>query len=128
MSLSDLEHAVFAYFVAEHAETFNIANRYYPHGELLLTWEDKFNVAIRKFGTRARMKAKAAATAFLDLLIERGGYSTKTNDFGGTMHAFQVDDYRRVVRELKDTDPLILKAKDGGPDFWADTFAELTRD
>jgi len=128
MNLTPLEHAVFAYFVAEHADTFNIANRFYPYGELVLTWEDKFNVAIRKFGTRVRMKAKAAATAFLDLMIEKGGYSTKTNDFGGTMHAFTVDDYRRVIRELKESDPVILKAKDGGPDFWADTFAELTKD
>jgi len=126
--MNELEHAVFAYFVAEHADTFNIANRYYPYGELVLTWEDKFNVAIRKFGTRVRMKAKAAATAFLDLMIEKGGYTTKTNDFGGTMHAFQLDEYRGVLAELKANDPLLVKAKDGGLDFWAETFAELTKD
>jgi hypothetical protein len=126
--MTELEHAVFAYFVAEHADSFNIANRYYPYGELVLTWEDKFNVAIRKFGTRVRMKAKPAATRFLDLMIEKGGYTTKTNDFGGTMHAFQLDEYRKVLSELKQSDPLILKAKDGGPHFWAETFAELTKD
>jgi hypothetical protein len=126
--MTELEHAVFAYFVAEQADNFNIANRAYPYGELVLTWEDKFNVAIRKFGTRVRMKAKPAATAFLDLMIEKGGYTTKTNDFGGTMHAFQLDEYRRVLAELKETDPLLLKAKEGGAQFWADTFAELTKD
>ena len=128
MPLSELEHAVFAYFVAEQADTFNLANRYYPYGELVLTWEDKINVATRKFGTRARMKAKIAATAFLDLIIEKGGYISKTNDFGGTMHAFQLDEYRAILKGLKETDPLILKAQAGGAEFWADTFADLTRD
>lgn len=128
MNLTPLEHAVFAYFVAEHADTFNLANRYYPYGELVLVWEDKINVATRKFGARARSKAKVASTAFLDLLIEKGGYISKTNDFGGTMHAFQLDEYRTILKELKESDPIILKAKEGGPDFWADHFAELTKD
>lgn len=128
MNLTPLEHGVFAYFVAEHADTFNIANRFYPYGELVLTWEDKVNVATRKFGARVRAKSRAAATALLDLMIEKGGYSSKSNDFGGTMHAFQVDEFRNVLAELKATDPVIRKAKEGGPDFWADCFAELTAD
>lgn len=126
MNLNPLEHAVFAYFVAEHADTFNIANRFYPYGELVLTWEDKINVATRKFGARVRAKSKAVATALLDLMIEKGGYSSKTNDFGGTMHAFQVDEFRKVLADLKATDPIIQKAKAGGPDFWSDYFSELT--
>jgi hypothetical protein len=128
MNLSELEHAVFAYFVAEHADTFNLANRYYPYGELVLVWEDKISVATRKFGARARSKSKAASTALLDLMIEKGGYSNKTNDFGGTMHSFQQGEFRRILKELKETDPIILKANESGPDFWAGYFAELTRD
>jgi hypothetical protein len=128
MSLSELENHALAYFVAEHAETFKPADRFFPYGDLVLVWEDKINVATRKFGTRVRMKAKAAATAYLDMLIEKGGYSAKNNDFGGTMHAFKLDEVRRILRELKDSDPIILKANAGGPDFWAETFAELTKD
>ncbi|MDG2004249.1 MAG: hypothetical protein P8J20_13045 [Novosphingobium sp.] len=126
--MTNLENHVFAFFVAEHADNFKIADRFFPYGDLILQWEDKINVATRKFGTRVRMKAKVSGTAFLDMLIEKGGYSTKTNDFGGTMHAFQLDEVRKIIAELKESDPIILKAKAGGPDFWTETFAELTKD
>jgi hypothetical protein len=126
--MNELESHALAYFVAEYAETFKPADRFFPYGDLVLVWEDKINVATRKFGTRVRMKAKPAATAYLDMLIEKGGYTTKANDFGGTMHAFQLDEVRRILKELKESDPIILKAKADGQDFWAETFAELTKD
>lgn len=125
MSLSQLEQHIFAYFVAEQAADFNIVNRFFPYGELVLVWDDKFTTAVRKFGLNVRKKTKPAAVALLDLLIERGGYSTKTNDFGGTMHAFQADEYRKIIQDLQATDPIIAKARAEGPDFWKDAFAVL---
>ena len=127
MSLSELERHILAYFVAVHAAEFNIANRFYPYGELVLVWEDKLGVATRKFGARVRARAKPVATAWLDLMIERGAYSSKANDFGGTMHSFQAEEYRRLVGELKASDPLIRRAEARGGDFWEAAFAELTR-
>lgn len=126
MSLSEIEQHVFAYFVAEQAADFNIADRFFPYGDLILIWEDKFKIATRKFGFKVKSAARPAAVALLDLLIERGGYSTKHNDLGGTMHNFKADEYRSIIKDLKETDPIIQKAAQGGPDFWKEAFAGLT--
>lgn len=124
--LSDLEHHAFAYYVAAHAGDLSVAPRFYPHGELILILEDKVKVALRKFGFKAKSQAKPAAIAFLDLMIARGGWSSKENDFGGTMHQFQADTYPKIVAELKETDPVIQKAKAEGEGYWEKAFAELT--
>lgn len=126
MSLSNLEQHVLAYFVSEYAAEFTITDRFYPHGELVLVWADKISVATRKFGRKLGARAKPVATELLDMMIEKGGYSSKTNDFGGTMHAFKPDEYQRIIREMKESDPIILKAKAAGPEFWANTFEQLT--
>src|SRR5690606_7803129 len=69
MNLTDLEHHVLAYYVAGHANELNVATRWYPYGELVLIIEDKITVAVRKFGPKARGKAKPAAKAFVDHMI-----------------------------------------------------------
>jgi hypothetical protein len=126
MSLSELEQAVLAYYVAGHANELNIAGRWYPYGELVLVIEDKISVNVRKFGSKARGAAKTASKALLDLMIEKGAWATKQNEYGGSMHQFQPDAYKVALRELQASDPLIVAAKEQGPEFWADKFAALT--
>ena len=124
MSLSELEQHVYAYYLAGDAAQFSAAPRFYPYGELVLIIEDKIQVATRKFGRQVSGKAKAVAQAWLDELIAGGAYSTKQNDYGGSMHQFQGDVYRAVLKQKQDTDPIILKAKDD-PDYWDRAFVSL---
>jgi len=126
MSLTDLEQHVYAYYVAGDAAQFSAAPRFYPYGELTLILADKIQVATRKFGRQASSKANAVAAALLDKLIAAGAYSTKTNDFGGSMHQFQVDAYKAFLKQEQDADPIIRKAREGGPEFWEQAFSALT--
>ena len=125
MNLSDLEHHVFAYYATGHANQLNIATRWYPYGELVLVIEDKVSTAVRKFGRKPRGCAKAAATAFLDHMIEKGAWETKENEFGGKMHQFQADTYRKALKELQESDPVAVRASEEGPEFWEKAFSDL---
>ena len=124
--LSEIEQNIVAYWLDEQAAHFTMADRFYPYGELTLIWEDKIGVATRKFGPKVRKDAKSVATALIDRLIAAGVYSTKTNDFGGTMHNFKPDLFRAEVETAKASDPLIAKARAGGGGYWEALFAELT--
>ncbi|MBB4857134.1 hypothetical protein HNO88_000431 [Novosphingobium chloroacetimidivorans] len=125
MSESDLVDHMIAYYVAGPANDLNIATRWYPYGELVLIIEDKFAVAVRKFGTKVRGKSKLAGTKFLDAMIAKGVWETKQNDFGGSMHQFQTDKFRAVVADMQANDPIVGKAKAEGPEYWDKAFAEL---
>lgn len=126
MNLSELEQHVFAYYVANAAEQLNMVPRFWPYGELKLLVEDKVQVAVRKFGLKAKMASPNVARAFLDLLIERDAFSTVKNEHGGTMHQYQTANYRNCVKELQETNPIILKAQAAGPAYWDEAFAALT--
>jgi len=126
MSLSELEQNVFAYYVATAANDFDAATRWFPYGELLLSIDDKFQMAVRKFGIKARGRSKPAATAFLDHMIEKGGWETKPNEYGGTMHQFNSANFRKELKELQASDPIVQQAQGAGPEFWAEKFATLT--
>ena len=126
MNLSGLEQHVFAYYVANAAEQLNMVPRYWPYGELKLLLEDKVQVAVRKSRLKAKMASPNVARVLLDLLIERDAFSTVKNEHGGTMHQYQTANYRSCVRELQETDPVILKAKAAGPGYWEEAFAALT--
>ena len=126
MSLTELEQHVYAYYVATDAAQFSAAPRFYPYGELTLIFADKIQVATRKFGRQVHSKAKAAATALVDKLIASGAYSTKQNEFGGSMHQFQEPAYKAFLKAEQDADPIIGQAKAAGPDFWDQAFAKLT--
>lgn len=126
MNLSELEQTVLAYYASGQAKDLTVAPRWYPYGELILIMEDKVSIAVRKFGFKARGAAKAAATAFLDMMIEKGAWATKQNDFGGSMHQYQMDAYPRVLGEFNAGNPIVQAAAAGGESFWADRFAELT--
>lgn len=125
MDLSPLEQHVFAYFVANGAESFTMVPRWWPDGELVLVIEDKIRVATRKFGVKANMASPKVARALLDLLIERDAFSTKQGDFGSTMHQFQPDAYRASIEALQESDPIIVKAQAADPGFWEQAFADL---
>jgi hypothetical protein len=126
MNLSDLEQAVLAYFLAGPANDINIAGRWYPHSEVVLIIDDKFQMAVRKFGPKARAATKPAATAFVDHMIAKGGWASKENDFGGTMQQWQMDPFRKELKELQATNPIVQEAATGGETFWQDKFATLT--
>ena len=102
MDLSPIEQHVLAYYLVNGAQDFAMVGRFFPYGELTLVLQDKMNVAIRKFGTKATMAAPAAARAFLDDVIAREGFSTVKNKFGGAMHQFQPDTYPKVLKDLQD--------------------------
>ncbi|MBW8784818.1 MAG: hypothetical protein JF593_09295 [Novosphingobium sp.] len=124
--MTELEQHVLAYWLAGPANDFNVATRWYPYGELVMILEDKFRVATRKFGSKAGAKAKTAATTFLDTMIEKGGWSTTENKFGGKMHQFQADTYRPALKQMQERDPLVQQAKAEGDGFWQRAFARLT--
>jgi hypothetical protein len=125
MSDDSLIDHMIAYYVAGPANDLNIATRWYPYGELVLIIEDKFSIATRKFGSKVRGKSKAAGKAFLDAMIEKGAWETKTNDFGGQMHQFQTDKFRAAIAEQQASDPTIAKAQAEGPEYWEKAFAAL---
>jgi hypothetical protein len=126
VSLSELEQHVYAYYVAQDAAQFSAAPRFYPYGELTLIFADKIQVATRKFGRKVHSRSNAAAAALVDKLIEAGAYSTKQNEFGGSMHQFQEPAYKAFLKSEQDKDPIIQQAKAEGSDFWAQAFARLT--
>ena len=126
MSLSEIERHVYAYYVATDAAQFNAAPRFYPYGELTLIFADKAQVATRKFGRQVYSKANGAAAVLVDKLIAAGAYSTKQNEFGGSMHQFQEPAYKAFLKAEQESDPIIQQAKATGPEFWDQAFAKLT--
>jgi hypothetical protein len=126
MSLTELEQHLYAYYVSHDAAQFSAAPRFYPYGELKLIFADKVQVATRKFGRKAHSKSGAAADALIDRLIAAGAYSTKQNEYGGSMHQFQEPAYKAFLKAEQESDPIIQQAKAEGPEFWDTAFARLT--
>ena len=126
MSLTPLEQTVSAYFLATAANDINIAGRWFPKSDLLSIIDDKFQMAVRKFGMKARGATKAASTDFVEQMIAKGGWATKENDFGGTMHQWNMDAFRSELKALQAANPIVQRAAAGGESFWADEFAALT--
>jgi hypothetical protein len=117
-----MEQHVFAYYLANGAEDF-ATQRFFPYGELVMMIQDKVQVGVRKYGVKANSAAPAAARHLLDLIIEKGGFSTTKNKFGGSMHQYQADTYKSAVRQLQDADPIVQQARAAGPGFWDEAFA-----
>jgi len=125
MSLTSIQEAAIAYYIAGPANDLNIATRWYPRGELLLIIDDKFQMAVRKFGVRVRGATKPAADKFLADMIDAGGWETKPQEYG-TMHQFNLAGYRAALKAMQAANPLVAAAAAGGEDFWKEKFAELT--
>ena len=126
MGLSELEQHVFAYFAANGAQDLNMDPKFAPYGELALIFEDRIQLASRKFGFKVEMASRNVARAFLDMLIERGAVSTTKNSLGA-MHQLQNKNYQDCIKGLQETNPIVQKARAGGPTSWQDTFAALTK-
>ncbi|WP_404480973.1 hypothetical protein [Novosphingobium sp. BL-52-GroH] len=123
--MTDLIDHMIAYYVAGPASDLTVAPRFYPYGELQLIFEDKISVAVRKFGPKVRKHAKEAGKAFIDRMIETGAWSTNEGEYGGSMHQFQADRFREVIREEQKANPIIAQAKAEGPAYWDKAFGEL---
>ncbi len=120
--LTPLEAHVTAYYLSDAANTLDISGRFYPHGELVMIIADKMQVATRKFGRKAGAATRGAATAFVDHMIAAGAWTTKKNDFGGTMHQFQGEAYRAALKAMQASDPVLASVNDD----WEGAFAALT--
>lgn len=123
--MSDLTDHILAYYIAGPASDLSVAPRFYPYGELQLIFDDKVSVAVRKFGPKVRKHSKEAGKAFIDRMIETGAWSKTESEYGGSMHQFQADRFKVVLREEQAANPIILKAKAEGPEFWEKAFSEL---
>jgi hypothetical protein len=125
MSLNPLEANILAFFIGGAAQDLVIAGRFFPRTEVVNNIDDKMQMAVRRFGFKVKSKTRPAAIAFVDHMIEVGAWSTKAQDFGGTMHQFQPDNFRRELNVMVDADPIAQEAKAGRETFWTDRFAEL---
>jgi hypothetical protein len=121
--MTDLEKAINAYFLAGAANDINIAGRWFPKSEVILIIDDKFQQAVRRFGPKAKGATMPVATAFVEHMIEKGGWATKHNDFGGTMHQWQMEPFRTELKALQAADPLVQASQGQGPEFWTETFS-----
>jgi hypothetical protein len=119
--LTPIEAYVLAYFAQGTATTLDISGRWFPHGELVMIIADKMQVATRKFGRKAGAATRGAATAFVDQMIAAGAWSTKQNDFGGSMHQFQGDVYKGALKAMQDSNAILASVGDD----WDAAFAEL---
>lgn len=123
--MTELDDTILAYYLATAAKDLTMAGRWYPLGELTLIVEDKIVIAARPFGRKVTGQAKPAATRFVETMIDKGGFATKQNEYGGSMHQYQADAYPKVRAEWQDADPIVQASKVGGESFWADRFAAL---
>lgn len=119
-----IDHMI-AYYVAGPANDLTIATRWYPYGELVLIIEDKFSIATRKFGLKVRSQSKEAGKAFLDMMIDKGAWATKENEYGGRMHQFQDGVFKAAIKDMQASDPIIAAANAEGPEYWEKAFGEL---
>ena len=126
MTLTPLQSHVFAYYLANSAKDFAMAGRWFPYAELERTFTDKMQVDVRPFGQAAKDAAPAAAKRYFDHMLANGGFATKEQKFGGTMHQYEPAGFKAALDALKASDPVLTAAQSGGADFWASTFTELT--
>lgn len=125
MNLPPLEAHVLAYFLTHGARDFSMVGRWWPHAELALVMGDKIRIAVRPFGKAAENAAKPVAEALSEHMLANGGFSTKEQKFGGTMHQFQPPEFAAQLDALEAADPILKQAQGGGDAFWADAFAKL---
>ncbi len=126
MNLPPLQAHVFAYFLSHGARDFSMVGRWWPHAELALVMADKMRIAVRPFGKAAQDAAGPVAEALSEHMLACGGFSTKPQKFGGTMHQFQPEAFRAALDAIEAADPVLKLAAAGGADFWATSFTELT--
>ena len=125
--MNDLQSHVLAYYLAHSAKDFAMVGRWFSYGELELILADKVKVDVRAFGKAAQDVAKGVAKFYLDHMIAEGGFASKDQKFGGTMHQYDADKFRAALDGLKAADPVLARANAAGPEFWETAFASLTQ-
>jgi hypothetical protein len=125
-NLTPLQSHVLAYFLSHGGRDFSMIGRWWPHAELALVMADKIRIAVRPFGKAAQGAAAPVAEALSEHMLSCGGFSTKAQKFGGTMHQFQPDVFRTALDGLEAGSAALKAAATGGADYWDSSFAELT--
>jgi hypothetical protein len=124
-NLPPLQAHVLAYFLSHGGRDFSMIGRWWPHAELALVMADKIRIAVRPFGKAAQDAAGPVAEALTEHMLECGGFSTKAQKFGGTMHQFQTEEFRAALNAIEADSAALKAAAKGGADFWETSFAEL---
>lgn len=126
MSLSPQDQLVFAYFLETKAREINIDGRYYPYGELLMSFRDKIKLSLNRFGRQYSNSGDPVARCLLDLMIAEGGLSVEKQEIGHDMHQFQRPKFLTMVNELLAENDIVQRSRaDNNPEFWATEFANL---
>ena len=124
LNLPPLASHVLAYYLDHSAKEFSMTGRWFPYSELDFILADKIRVDVRQFGKAAQDSAGAVATFYLNHMIAAGGFETKAQKFGGTMHQYDAEGFRAALAGLQ-ADNAVLAAA-GAADYWQTTFAELS--
>ena len=125
MNLTPLQAHVLAYYLDHSAREFSMTGRWFPYSELDFILADKIRVDVRPFGKAAQNAAAPVAKAYLDHMIAAGGFETKAQKFGGTMHQYDAEGFRAALAAMQAENPILAAARAGGDDFWQTSFAEL---
>ena len=125
MNLTPLQSHVLAYYLDHSAREFSMTGRWFPYSELDFILADKIRVDVRPFGKAAQNAAGDVAKAYLDHMIAAQGFETKTQKFGGTMHQYDAEGFRKALAALQAENPIIAAAREGGDEYWQTSFAEL---
>ena len=126
MNLPPLQSHVLAYFLSHGARDFSMVGRWWPHAELALVMGDKIRIAVRPFGKAAQDAAAPVAEALSEHMLSQGGFSTKAQKFGGSMHQFEPEGFRAALAALQAESAVLAAASVGGADFWQTSFAGLS--
>lgn len=124
MNLPPLEAHLFAFFLTHGAKDVQFAGRWFPRHDFIAIFGDRMGIAARQFGPKVVAAKAGVAEPLVDYLLANEALITRTDKFGGVMHQFQNDVYRKVLGELTAADAVLAQA--GDESFWETTFAELT--
>ena len=126
MSLNELEDHIFAFYLAHGGLELNLSERFCSYRELNLLVGDKVRFAMRRFGGDVTVACENVAGAFVDLLIQQEALS-KTENSLGIAYRSDPRTLRAFVKDLHDSNPIVQKAQNGGPDFWQYAFDIVAR-
>jgi hypothetical protein len=126
-NLTSLQSHVLAYFLSHGGRDFSMVGRWWPHAELALVMGDKIRIAVRPFGKAAQGAAATVAEALSEHMLACGGFSTKPQKFGGTMHQFQPAAFRAALDAIEAESVVLKLAATGGATFWEQAFAALAQ-
>ena len=122
MKLTDLEEHVFAHFLSEDALAVRVDGRFYRRGEFVKIFEDKLLDTTQRLGPGIVGRHTNVANALIDALIEKQGLSTTTDKLSGTYHQMSDSNYRQVIKDLAQSNPICQREQQVGSGFWNEVF------